>query len=81
MVDLDTLSKIALKWGDAYWPNVKMCTPEAKVITGDPVSDAQFHCFEEDSGLSLKLSSDFNKIVSYDVVDEQKFIAFLLRWS
>jgi hypothetical protein len=80
MIDLDTLSKITMKWGDANWPRVGMCPPEAKVITGNPISDAQFHYFEEDSGIVLTLTDDFNKIVSYNVVDEQKFTAFLLRW-
>jgi hypothetical protein len=81
MVDLGTISKIAIKWGEANWPRVGMCPPEAKVITGNPISDAQFYYFEEESGIVLKLTDNFNKIVDYDIVDEQKFTAFLLRWA
>lgn len=80
-IHVDTLSNIAIKWGAANWPRVGMCPPEAKVITGNPISDAQFHYFEEESGIVLKLTDNFNKIVDYDIVDEQQFTAFLLRWS
>ena len=80
-MDAITLGQIALKWGRAVGDAIKYCPPEARYITGDAISDAQFHYFEQDSGIVLKLSDDFNKIIGYNVIDEAKFTLFLLRWS
>lgn len=83
-MDVHLLSEIAFKWDKNRRKNrhrTHYCPPEAKVITGDPISDAAFYYFEQESGLELKVSDDFTKIVGYNVLDEKKFTWFLLRWS
>lgn len=79
-MDLRSLAEIAFKWGKNRH-RTQYCPPEAKVITGDPISDADFYYFEQESGLELKVSDDFTQIVGYNVLDEKKFTWFLLRWS
>ena len=81
MINLDSLKKIAQKWGTAVGHKFTQCPPEAKFRTGDQRIDAQCYYFEKESGLEIKLSSDYRRIVSYNVVDDKKFSLFLLRWS
>jgi hypothetical protein len=55
-------------------------TPEARVITGNPKYDAQIHHVLVEYGIEVKLDKN-NNMEDYRVVDEKKFIMFLLRWS
>ena len=54
--------------------------PEAKVVTGNAKHDAQLHRILVEYGIEVQLSR-YNEIKDYQVVDEQKFFWFLLRWS
>lgn len=58
-----------------------VCPPEAKVITGNPNSDAHLHYLETECGITLHLSEDFRSMVGYDVIDNNKFMLFVLKWS
>jgi len=58
------------------WP----LPPEALVITGNPKYDAQLHHVLVEYGIEVKLNRN-NAMEDYRVVDEKKFIMFLLRWS
>ena len=59
-----------------YWSVL----PEAIVVTGNPVYDAQLHHVLVEYGIEVKLDKN-NDMEDYRVVDEKKFIMFLLRWS
>jgi hypothetical protein len=59
-----------------YWSVL----PEAKVVTGNPVYDAQLHHVLIEYGVEVKLDKDYN-MKDYRVIDEQKFTMFLLRWA
>jgi hypothetical protein len=61
---------------DNYW----QLPPEARVITGNPKYDAQLHHVLVEYGVEVKLDPD-DRMEDYRVVDEQKFMMFLLRWS
>ena len=54
--------------------------PEARVITGKPVHDAQLHYVLVEYGVEVELGRNLG-IVDYHIVDEQKFLMFLLRQS
>jgi hypothetical protein len=58
------------------WPR----PPEALIITGIQVYDAQLHYVLNEFGVEVKLDNDYN-MKDYLVVDEQKFAWFLLRWA
>ena len=61
---------------DNYW----QVTPEAKVVTGNPRYDAQLHHVLVEFGVEVKLDRG-HAMADYCVVDEQKFMMFLLRWA
>lgn len=81
MSELDTIRKLAYNWGSEEGQKVKDCPLEARVITGLMIADGQFYYFEQASGIRLEVSKDFNSIVGYEILDEQKFVWFALRWS
>ena len=58
------------------WP----IPPEALVVTGNPKYDAQLHHVLVEYGVEVKLDKDYN-MKDYRVVDEQKFVMFLLKWT
>ena len=59
-----------------YW----QVTPDARVVTGNPKYDAQLHHVLVEFGVDVKLNKDHN-MEDYCVVDEKKFLMFLLKWS
>lgn len=59
-----------------YWE----LPPEARVITGNPKYDAQIHYVLTEFGVEVELDRD-HAMEGYRVVDEKKFMMFLLRWS
>lgn len=59
-----------------YWSVL----PEAQVVTGNPVYDAQLHYVLTEFGVEVKLDRQ-HAMKDYRIVDEQKFIMFLLRWA
>jgi len=54
--------------------------PEARVVTGNPRHDAQLHYVLVECGVEVELNK-YIGIVDYRVVDEQKFLMFMLKWS
>ncbi len=69
------------KWGVKEGFKITQCPPEAKVLTGNQKSDGMLHHFQVASGLEVELTENFTNIQECKVVDEQKFVMFLLRWS
>jgi hypothetical protein len=59
-----------------YWS----VPPEARVVTGNPVYDAQLHYVLVEFGVEVELDKS-HAMKDYRVVDEQKFTMFLLRWQ
>jgi hypothetical protein len=56
-------------------------TPEARFITGNPKHDSQLHRILIEYGIELDVNPRFHSVEAYRVVDEKKFMWFLLRWS
>ena len=63
-------------WQDNPW----RLPPEARVITGNPRYDSQLHYILVEFGVEIELDKGY-AMENYRVVDEQKFMMFLLRWS
>jgi hypothetical protein len=59
-----------------YW----QVTPDARVVTGNPKYDAQIHHVLVEFGVEVELDRD-HAMKDYRVVDEKKFMMFLLRYS
>lgn len=58
--------------------------PEAKVVTGRPYQDAFLHHMLVKNGLELILNQTpkgYWVFVNHKVIDEQKYMMFVLRWS
>jgi hypothetical protein len=55
--------------------------PEARWITGNPKHDAQLHRILVEYGIEVDLNPRHHMLEGYRVVDDQKFMMFLLRWS
>jgi hypothetical protein len=83
MMDIEELKKLV---GKQYLAEIQgkpiVLPPEAKCITTIPVIDYSLHYLETVAGIELTLSSgDHSYITGYNVLDEQKFMWFTLRWS
>lgn len=61
---------------NGYW----QLPPEALIITGNPKYDAQLHHVLVEFGVEVQLDRD-NNMENYRIVDEKKFMMFLLRWA
>ncbi len=59
------------------WPP----TSETRFVTGNPKYDAQLHRISVEYGIELDIDPRHQEVKNYRVVDEQKFVMFLLRWS
>lgn len=55
--------------------------PEARYITGNPKYDAQLHRILVEYGIEVDVNPRHHILEDYRVVDEKKFVMFLLRWS
>lgn len=60
----------------SYWD----LPPEARVITGNPKYDAQLHYVLTEFGVEVEVCRNHG-MKDYRVVDEQKFMMFILRYS
>ncbi len=56
-------------------------TPEARVVTGNPKYDARLHRIVIEYGVELDVDPRYQEVKNYRVIDEKKFMWFLLRWS
>ena len=61
---------------DSYWD----VPPEAKVVTGNPRWDEQLHYALVEYGVEVGLDKHHN-MEDYRIVDDKKFMMFLLRWA
>lgn len=80
------MNTTALKQAMGNWAvevgyKITHCPPQAKFVTGNPKTDAQLHSFEIDSGVEIKLTTDFSDIAECNVIDEPKFMWFMLKWA
>ena len=82
-MDLNELGKITTRWANEVGKQIRDCPPDAKVVTGDYKIDRQIYYFEKESGIILDVSSEGGPriIKGYEIVDEQKFAWFLLKWA
>lgn len=78
-MDLDTVKRIAYKWSTEN-SNLKPIGGDARFITGDYIVDSRIYHFEKASGIELDVSG-FKLITGYKIVDKEKFVMFVLRWS
>jgi hypothetical protein len=79
-MDLATVKNVMVNWHSKEGYKIKYCPPEAKFISGDPETDAQLHQFQVDSGCEITLSKNWTGIEKCQVLDEEKFMMFVLRW-
>lgn len=77
-MDLDTVKQVAYKWSTKN-SNLAPIGGDARFITGDYIVDSRIHHFEKASGIELDVSG-INNITGYKIVDEPKFMWFMLRW-
>lgn len=61
---------------NGYWQP----PPEARVITGNPKHDAQLHHVLVEFGVEVELCRNHG-MKDYRVVDEHKFMMFILKYS
>ena len=80
-MDLEFIKTLMWKWAVEEGFKIAYCPPDAKFLTGSYKSDGQMHYFQDASGLELELTKDLKDIVTCNVVDEEKFMLFVLRWS
>lgn len=81
-MNLDTLKQLVWKqWGAEGQRPPIVVPPEAKYISGIPEVDAHLHCLETEYGFELKLNNDYKEITGWNVVDENKFTLFILKYS
>ncbi len=79
-MDLELVRQLMVSW--AVKEGVKTtCAPEARFVTGNYKSDTMLHHFEVASGLEIELTDDFANVEEYKIVDKEKFMMFMLRWS
>ena len=67
-------------WIESFRHNPVPLLPEARVITGDCHQDSFLHHLMVDCGVDVELYKT-HKVTNYKIVDEQKYMLFLLRWS
>lgn len=77
-MELDTYHNMLRKWSRNN--QVKHLPSNARLITGNCSIDARLNHFENESGTQLQLT-DRNKLESYKIIDDKKFMLFTLRWS
>lgn len=80
-MDSEFIKKLMWKWAVEEGFKIIHCPPEAKFLTGSYKLDGQMHYFQFVSGLELELTKDLKDIVTCKIVDEEKFMLFVLRWA
>jgi hypothetical protein len=82
-MDINEVSRLTKRWQDSVKNRKIEYAPDAKVITGDYKLDLAIHHFEQDSGMVVKLTRTglVHLITGYEIVDEEKFTWFMLRYS
>ncbi|MFY8211989.1 MAG: hypothetical protein ACOVLB_04925 [Candidatus Nanopelagicus sp.] len=70
-------------WIAEFKDNPLAIFAEAPIRFGDLNKDAFLHHLEIDCGITLEIDHESagSHIYSYTVVDEKKYIIFLLRWT
>ena len=88
-MNVGKLRKMAERhWRQDYREDMSSLS-EARVITGNPHNDLFFHHMLIDHGVELVFKEEINqqtlnkqwRLVDYRVVDEKKYMMFVLRWS
>ena len=80
-MDLATVKNIMVNWHRNVGHKIKYCPPEAKFISNDPETDAQLYHFQVDSGLEITLNENNTAVKEWRIVDNEKFMMFVLRYS
>jgi hypothetical protein len=56
-------------------------TGAERYVSGDPTIDHHLHYLETSYGLRVYLSNDYGQIERYEVIDENLYTIFLLKWA
>lgn len=82
-MDVNEVGKLTTRWSNEVGKHIKDTPPEARFVTGIHKIDRQIYYFEKESGIVLDVSSEGGPriIKGYQIVDEQKFAWFVLRYS
>ena len=73
------LDRINTLLGDVWWAGIAKCQEEYKETKGEP-SDFQFWLTEH-YGIRLYYDQDIGILPNYDIVDEDKYLIFKLKYS
>jgi hypothetical protein len=79
-MDLELVRRLMVKWAVDEGTKTTF-PPEARFVTGDHKKDGMLHHFQVASGLEVELTEDFANVEECKIVDEKKFMLFVLRWS
>lgn len=82
-MEIEEVKRLLRCWANDVRQRKMEHAPDAKIVTGDYKIDLGLHHFEQDSGIKIKINrvNNTNLVAGYEVVDEEKFFWFLLRWS
>jgi len=78
MINTEEFSKMVSKQWRKEKPPMHL-PPEARFVTGHAVTDSHLHFLETKYGVRLILNR--GKIEYYEVLDDKKFMMFVLKWS
>lgn len=82
-MDINEISRLTKRWQDSLKNKNIEDAPDAKFVTGDRNLDLALHYFQQDSGMAVKLTRTgvVHLITGYEIVDEEKFAWFMLRYA
>ena len=68
---------------EEWYPNLEPVLPKGDIpyATGDWRTDLILHYLNTECGMNVTVTIPSSLIQSYEVIDEKKFMWFLLRWQ
>lgn len=80
MIDTEEFSKMIGKQWRIEKPPMHL-PPEARFVTGHAGTDSHLHFLETRYGVRVMLTSNGKQVSTYEVLDDKKFMMFVLKWS
>jgi hypothetical protein len=78
---LETFIQMVQKQYRNEGPNVAFLTGAERFVSGDPKIDSHLHYLETNYGLRVHLSHDYGQIERYEIIDDNLYTIFLLKWA
>ena len=80
-MNLQAVIKMVQKQYRHEGPDVAFLTGAERYVSGDPKIDSHLHYLETNYGLRVHLSHDYGQIERYEIIDDNLYTIFLLKWS